>query len=156
VISGPLHHVTITVRDLDASLAFYRDALGLREGGAFSFDDEAHRVYLGLPDGARGRAVALRSGHAPAAGVTLVAFEPGPTQPVAGPTAQPGVSMVAFEVEDAAAVDAAWEHLRDAGYTAVSEPVWAEVDGFGRVRGVAVRDPDGFLVEFYAPEGSPA
>jgi catechol 2,3-dioxygenase-like lactoylglutathione lyase family enzyme len=154
ILGQALHHVTITVRDLDASLAFYRDALGLREGGAFTFDDQAHRDYLGLPDGARGRAVALRTGRSPAAGLTLVAFDPAPTEAVAEPTTRPGVCMVAFEVADPAGVDAAWQHLRDLGYEAVSEPMWAEVHEFGRVRGVAVADPDGFLVEFYATEAS--
>jgi catechol 2,3-dioxygenase-like lactoylglutathione lyase family enzyme len=154
ILGQALHHVTITVRDLEASLAFYRDALGLREGGAFTFDDQPHCDYLGLPDGARGRSVALRTGRSPAAGITLVEFQPAPSEPVAEPTARPGACMVAFEVPDAAGVDAAWEKLRDLGYEAVSEPVWAEIHEFGRVRGVAIRDPDGFLVEFYAPEGS--
>ena len=150
---GPLHHVTVAVSDVDRSVAFYRDVLGLRPTLEMSFDDEGHQVYLGLPEGASGRAVALRSGRAPAAGVTLVQFAPGPTQPLPHLSAAAGVCLLAFELESVDAVDAAHERVVETGHAAVSEPRWAEVGSFGRLRGVTLRDPDGFLIELYAPEG---
>lgn len=151
---GYLHHVTVAVSDLERSLAFYRDGLGARATLEMSFDDEGHQVYLGLPAGASGRAVALRTGRSPAAGITLVQFDPAPSQPIPPVTAQPGACMFAFELDDVAAVDDVYARLTAAGYEAVSEPTWAEIGAYGRIRGVTVRDPDGFLVEFYAPEGS--
>jgi hypothetical protein len=42
--------------------------------------------------------------------------------------------------------------LTGAGYNAISEPTWAEVKGWGQVRGIAIHDPDGLLIEFYASE----
>jgi catechol 2,3-dioxygenase-like lactoylglutathione lyase family enzyme len=153
---GHLHHVTVAVSDLDRSVAFYRDALGLRATLEMSFDDEGHQVYLGLPHGASGRAVALRTGRSPASGVTLVQFDPLPTQPIPALTAQAGACMFAFELDTAEAVDAAHERLMAAGCEAISEPTWAEIGSFGRIRGVTIRDPDGFLVELYAPEANGA
>jgi lactoylglutathione lyase len=42
-------HTCVRVRDIDASLAFYR-ALGFEERGRLNFDS-AYNVYLGLPGG---------------------------------------------------------------------------------------------------------
>ena len=148
---GDLHHVTVSVADLDQALRFYRDALGMRAVAEFAFDDEEHQVYMGLPKGAHGRAVALRTGRPPASGITLVQVEPG-QEPLPHATLEPGGQMLAFEVPSADDVDGLHERLTSAGYAAVSEPLWAEVKGFGRIRGVALRDPDGSLIEFYAPE----
>jgi glyoxylase I family protein len=153
---GHLHHVTVAVSDLDRSVAFYRDALGLRATLEMSFDDEGHQIYLGLPEGASGRAVALRTGRTPAAGVTLVQFDPPPIQPIPPLTGQAGACMFAFELDDPEAVDTAYDRLHEAGAEAISEPTWAEIGSFGRIRGVTVRDPDGFLLELYAPEANGA
>jgi catechol 2,3-dioxygenase-like lactoylglutathione lyase family enzyme len=150
---GPLHHVTVAVPDLERSLRFYRDALGLRATLEMSFDDEGHQVYLGLPLGASGRAVALRSGRAPACGITLCQFDPAPTQAVPPLTTQAGACMFAFELPTPSDVDAVYERVTADGVEAVSAPTWAEIGSFGRIRGVTLRDPDGFLVECYAPEG---
>jgi len=147
---GDLHHVSIAVADIDASLVFYRDLLGLRAVAEFEFDDEEHQVYLGLPKGARGRAVALRSSRPPAAGITIMQVEPA-QEPLDAPALRPGGSMLAFELASAAEVDELHARLAQAGYSTLSEPLWAEVKGFGDVRGVAFRDPDGTLIEFYAP-----
>jgi catechol 2,3-dioxygenase-like lactoylglutathione lyase family enzyme len=149
---GDLHHVTITVANLEASLAFYRDALELRSVADFTFDDEGHQVYMGLPRGARGRANALRSSRPPAVGVTLVEIEPGRGDPPPRQTLEAGSCMLAWELPAAADVDAVHATLTSLGYNAVSEPTWAEVKGWGRVRGIAVHDPDGLLIEFYASE----
>jgi catechol 2,3-dioxygenase-like lactoylglutathione lyase family enzyme len=149
---GPVHHVTVAVSDLERSVRFYRDALGLRAVLEMSFDDEGHQIYLGLPVGASGRAVALRSGRAPACGITLVQFDPVPAQAIPPLTAQPGACMFAFELGAPAEVDGLYERLTAAGEDAISPPTWAEIGSFGRIRGVTLRDPDGFLIELYAPE----
>ena len=152
---GDLHHVSIAVADLDVSLRFYRDALGMRAVAEFEFDDEEHQIYMGLPKGARGRAVALRTGRPPAAGITIVQVEPA-RDALQPSTLEPGGAMLAFELPSADEVDALYARLSESGYGAISEPLWAEVKGFGRIRGVAMRDPDGSLIEFYAPEEAAA
>jgi catechol 2,3-dioxygenase-like lactoylglutathione lyase family enzyme len=151
---GDLHHLTLSVRDLDASARFYRDLLGLREVAQFTFDDEGHQVYLGLPEGAGGRSVALRSSRPPSVGVTLVEVEPAvAANGVEAPLA-PGTCMLAWELDAPDEVDALAAELAAAGIDALSGPTWAEVKGWGRVRGIAVRDPDGTLIELYATEAA--
>ena len=149
---GPLHHVTVAVSDLARSVRFYRDALGLRATLEMSFDDEGHQIYLGLPEGASGRAVALRSGRAPACGITLCQFDPVPSQPIPPLAAQTGACMFAFELATPDEVDAVYARVIEDGVDAVSPPTWAQIGSFGRIRGVTLRDPDGFLIELYAPE----
>src|SRR4051794_16561105 len=129
---GDVHHLTLSVRDLDASVVFYRDLLGLREVAQFTFDDEGHQVYLGLARGARGRSAALRSSRPPAVGVTLVEIEPAPP---AGERAAPlaaGTCMLAWELEAPGDVDALAADLAAAGVESLSGPTWAEVKGWGR------------------------
>ena len=51
---GPIHHVTLSVTDLDRSIAFYRDVLGFRQTVTGVVDDEEHEVYLRMPPGTTG------------------------------------------------------------------------------------------------------
>jgi len=45
-------HITINVKDLDASLSFYRDVLGLERMNTIDMGDHV-LDYMGLPDGLR-------------------------------------------------------------------------------------------------------
>ncbi|MFQ5876076.1 MAG: VOC family protein [Acidobacteriota bacterium] len=46
-------HAMIRVRDLEASIGFYRDLLGLREAGRKEIGEEATLVFLADDDGRR-------------------------------------------------------------------------------------------------------
>lgn len=52
---GPIGQIAVTVRDLDRSVDFYRDTLGMtlrfRAGGMAFFDAGRQRLMLGPPDG---------------------------------------------------------------------------------------------------------
>lgn len=151
---GDAHHVTLSVADLEASVAFYRDLLGMRVVAELGFDDKGHEVYLGLPAGSSGRSAALRTSRPPSVGVTLVEIVPPlPANEVPAPLAA-GTCMLAWELPAVEDVDALHAELVEAGYEVLSEPTWAEVKGWGRVRGIAARDPDGTLIEFYATEAA--
>jgi glyoxylase I family protein len=140
-----LHHAALCVRDLDASLRFYRDGLGLdvlmdhRFEGDWPtlFDASSHHL----------RSVFLGDPANPDAGmVELVVFddEPGePPGPVAG-AGPPGAGffLLSFFVD----VDAALHRLRDLGFG--EHPRRIEQPGpVGAVSMATVRDPDGVLVE---------
>jgi catechol 2,3-dioxygenase-like lactoylglutathione lyase family enzyme len=61
--AGQLHHVVINVRNLDVSLAFYRDGLGLQYDGSVEVGSDAVSTLVRLPQGARGRNAFLSAGH---------------------------------------------------------------------------------------------
>lgn len=118
-----LGHVSLFVRDLESSVAFYRDILGLRETGR----------------GKSGRIVFLSAGdrhHDVSLEVARVEAKP-------LPVGAPGLYHVAFCVgRTCEALQAARREAEQAG-----------LEPFGEAGGAApsfcVRDPDGHTIELY-------
>jgi glyoxylase I family protein len=139
----PLHHAAICARDLDASLRFYRDGLGLEVmmDQEFSGDwltlfhargDRLHSIFLGDP------------GSADAGVVELVAFDAGIADG-RPPSTEPalGFFLLSFFVTD---LDAVLARLAELGFG--DDPSCIEVPGpLDPVAMATVRDPDGVLVE---------
>lgn len=139
-------HIAICVRNLDRSLAFYRDLVGCevvkdeiqdtRTGGLPHVYKDRH---------ARRRVVHLRYGEGASAPVLV--FTAHPDEPVSGEPImldQVGISHISFTVPD---VEAATRNLLDQGVETCG-PVDAFKSADGRIRTVFVRDPDGILVQF--------
>ncbi|HEY3613539.1 MAG TPA: VOC family protein [Gaiellales bacterium] len=135
-------HVAITVSDLDRSLAFYRDALGLQEVERHRLEGEGISAMAGKP-GVVMDVVRLTTGNPAAILVDLQQY----VQPE-GPTSTAELGDVAhthvcFVVND---IEAACAELRGRGVTLVSDPVSFELES-GRLRVVFVKDPDGAVIE---------
>lgn len=119
-----LGHVSLFVRDLESSLAFYRDVLGLRETGR----------------GKEGRIVFLSAGvHHHDVSLEVARVEAKPV-----PAGAPGLYHVAFSVGSTLeALQAARREAEQAG-----------LQPFGEAGGATpcfcVKDPDGHTVELYA------
>lgn len=143
-----VHHSAICVRDLDASLRFYRDGLGLQTLMDHSFDGDwptlfdapatrLRSVFLGDPD------------HAGTGIVELVAFAGAPrgAQAASGPLA-PGFLLLSFFVD----VDETLARIERLGLARDARRI--EVPGpAAPVAMATLRDPDGVLVELV---GAPA
>lgn len=122
-----LGHVSLLVRDLDSSVGFYRDFLGLRETGR----------------GKGGRIVFLSAGHHH----HDVSLEVARVDTPPLPAEAPGLYHVAFCVgATREALEAARREAEEAGLVP-----------FGEARGATpcfcVRDPDGHTVELYVDAG---
>jgi len=144
-----LAHTGFTVRDLERSLAFYRDALGME----VVFEQEKRGGYLaeivGYPD------AHVRMAHLqfPGGGHRVELFEyvnPTP-QGDPGEPRDVGITHVCLAVDD---IDALFERVVAAGASSISDPVLVDTGANAGGRGVYVRDPDGTLLElFQPPEG---
>jgi catechol 2,3-dioxygenase-like lactoylglutathione lyase family enzyme len=141
-----LLHTGLTVRDLDRSLAFYRDTLGMET----VFEQEKQGGYLAAIVGYEGAHVRMAHLAFPGDSHRLELFqylepegrgEPGEPRDV-------GITHVCLAVEDMESVVA---RLREAGADFYSEPV--EVDTGANAGGVGVylRDPDGITLELFQP-----
>jgi len=135
-----IHHVGITVADLNRSLAFYRDLLDLRV--IEISDDEDVTAIVGMP-GARARVADLDTGSGQVLELIEYNSADGSEQVLSWGT--PGTSHLSFRVDD---LRSALAHLAVAGVTPLGEPVKLSSGEVWTGSTVAcLRDPDGFFVE---------
>jgi catechol 2,3-dioxygenase-like lactoylglutathione lyase family enzyme len=140
-------HIAIGVRDMDKSLPFWTDVVGLH----VSLDATEEFTMGGKVT--RRRGVYLREQEGP--NEPFIVLDEGLTTPYDGepkPLFQIGFHHFGFWVDD---IDAIVARAREAGVTIVIEPSEAGVDtpaygepSGGRVRSMFVRDPDGNTVQF--------
>jgi catechol 2,3-dioxygenase-like lactoylglutathione lyase family enzyme len=145
---SPVHHVTLSVRDLERSIAFYRDVLGLRLTMQAEVADREHEIYLRLPQGARGRAAILQADERTLGEVELIEWElpePRPPSPPKRP-GDPGVFLLAFEVTQETLVEV-HERLLDHGVEFWSDIQTMGIEGYGEIHAVVFEDPDGVMIE---------
>ena len=116
-----LDHLVLTVGDLDATVRFYVEGLGMR---LETFDAGRKALHFG------DRKINLHlAGHE---------FEPKADRPT------PGSADLCFVT--AMPVAAVATHLKEFGCTVIEGPV-ARAGATGRLRSIYVRDPDGNLIE---------
>jgi catechol 2,3-dioxygenase-like lactoylglutathione lyase family enzyme len=140
-----IDHTAIVARDTDASLAFYRDLLGMRVAGeSENYGIEQER--LNAVFGARLRITALRAPAGP--GIELLEYlSPRDGRPY--PPAARANDLLHWQTTlTTADVDAAARALRATGVTFVSPGAVTLGDArLGYVRAVLVRDPDGHTMQ---------
>jgi lactoylglutathione lyase len=143
---GELHHVVVSVSEMEPSIRFYRDGLGLRK----TLDTEVRGAQLermlDVAPGTVGRTVYLQ-GPTRVGQVELVEWLPmvdDPTPPKR--LAEPGISVLSFPI-GAEQLDDMHAHLTGMGYADISEPQWSVIDGYGQIGAFLIADPDGNLVE---------
>ena len=136
-------HAAVSVGDLDRSLAFYRDALGLEVMAQRDVAEEYIPRILGL----KFRVVRQAFLAVPnsSAAVELLEYQGIETHPQTYAPVDPGSGHFALLVDDIVAVDA---RLRAAGYKARSaEPVEITAGPYRGAFAVYFGDPDGHPVE---------
>jgi len=140
-VPRPLHHAALCVRDLDASLRFYRDGIGLAVLMDHQFDGDWPALF-----GARTRtlrSVFLGDPASTDAGIVeLVVFEGGVEVVAAPDVPTAGFFLVSFFVD----VDATLARLRELDLGGIPRRV-EQPGPAGAVPMATVRDPDGVLVE---------
>jgi catechol 2,3-dioxygenase-like lactoylglutathione lyase family enzyme len=147
-----IHHTGYTVGDLDRSLHFYRDLLGMEVVATQEKKGGYLAAIVGYPD-AHVRMAHLR---VPGADHVVELFEYVAPSGAAPATIEPrnvGASHLCFVMDD---LPTLYERLRAAGVDSfVSPPV--EVDTGINAGGLALylRDPDGIPVELFQPPRRP-
>ena len=137
-----LHHVTAICEDLERTIAFYRDLLGLAvvHDGPSGDDPQSRHVWFGAPDGRPG---------------TLVSFMQYPELPK-GVVGTGSTHHFALLVETPDEQEAWRDYLRGQGVQC------SDVFDRGAFRSIYLRDPDGHIIEIatagpgFTVGGSPA
>jgi catechol 2,3-dioxygenase-like lactoylglutathione lyase family enzyme len=133
-----IDHTAVVVADTDASLRFYRDALGMTIAGT-SENYGVEQEHLNNVFGARLRITALRAAHGP--GVELLEYlAPRTGRPM--PADTQANDDWHWQVNVTASIDAGDQAIRRGHYRYVSPgPV-----GLGNSTGLLIRDVDGHAV----------
>jgi catechol 2,3-dioxygenase-like lactoylglutathione lyase family enzyme len=138
-----LHHVGITVKDLDASIRFYHDVLGLQFSSEPSpwFEGEGLGKAVGVP-GAALRQVSLLLGDTI---FELLEYKSPPSE-TSGPlmSSNMGASHVGFLVDD---IEAKKAELEAKGIEFYSEVNVVDEGVLAGWRWVYFEDPDGYPLE---------
>lgn len=138
-----LTHVGLGVADMEASLRFYRDALGLET----YIDRVADHDYLREVTQVQNENARIVYCRIPGSDVALELVEHRGVErtPVQSRLCDPGNTHVGVNVDD---IDAVHARLIALGYRSVSPtPVDITAGPFAGLRTCFIRDPDGFLVE---------
>lgn len=123
------HHVSITVRDIEASTAWYTDVLGFAKAKDVA-GDGFRKVILVHP--ASGTAFGLTDHGARASGDVFDEF-------------RTGMDHLAFAVADRVELDAWKTHFEELGV------VHSEISPAALGHVIVVRDPDKIQLQVYAP-----
>lgn len=137
-----LDHVSVTVSDLERSLAFYRDTLGLKEVERHRLEGETISTMVAKAHVVM-QVVRLVAPETPGIMIDLQQYvEPGGSISTAqlGDVAH---SHFCFGVKD---MGNACRELRERGVELVSDPVVFHLSS-GELKVVFLKDPDGFVLE---------
>ena len=144
------HHVGLTVRDIERSLEFYRDRLGLSLIRRRSSDAD----YLGAQTGHPGLRLEMASFQlAPEGGPTLelVQYMTRAGAAADPATHRPGNTHLCFRVDD---IQRAYDSLRARGVRFLTPPVTITSGPNRGGIGVYLFDPDDYTLELFQPSTS--
>lgn len=135
-------HFAVTVSDLDRSLAFYRDLLGLKEVERHRLEGDTISEMAGKPDVVM-QVVRLAPAETPGVLLDLQQYLSPQGKLSDAKLGDVAHTHLCFGVPD---LRTAYRDLSAKGIEFVSEPVSFDL-GWGVVRVVFLKDPDGFVVE---------
>jgi catechol 2,3-dioxygenase-like lactoylglutathione lyase family enzyme len=138
--SVTVHHVGITVSNLEAAVKWYGTAFGLKPGLALEVSGPGGSKILRLPEHIH-RAVLLPVGDF---AIELLEFIP-TRRPFDGRQDDVGYVYICFEVDD---LDAVYARMSAAGYDFHSEPQLADEGQIAGSKFCVMRDLDGKTIEF--------
>jgi len=141
-----IHHVAMTVSDLERSSEFYEKGLGYRRTLSARVDGPSLATSLGLPGGTAGRIQYLQ-GPTQLGQLELIQWdgEPG-RQPRTGHR-ELGTFLLSFQVP-VEEIEELHDRLASMGAECIRRPARTLLQNYGYIHAFAAKDPDGNLLEF--------
>lgn len=147
---GRIYHVGLTVSDLDRSVAFYRDVLGLEyQGEIFMAGEETDRIFR--MENCKARVAYLNGSKAiEAPPIELIQFVGNEVHKVQADLFTTSISEVCFYTDD---IDSVYKGFVENHVECLSEPQPFDftADGFGKSKAFYFKDPDGITLEMMHP-----
>lgn len=143
---GEVHHIALSVSDLDASLDFYVGLLGLRKTLTMNVGGANTERGLRLRPGMTGRAAYVQ-GPQRIGQLELIEWsvqadpETQPRRP-----GEPGAFLIAFELTEGEMAEV-HDRLLAANVECYTEPRRSLVENYGYIEVMVCEDPDGTMIE---------
>lgn len=147
---GRIYHVGLSVSDLDKSIAFYRDVLGLAfQGEIMMVGEETDKMFQKKNCKAR---VAYLNGseNIETLPVELIQFVDNEFKKVQSNLFMTSISELCFYTDD---IDTVYKELIKNNVECLSEPQYFDFSsqGFGKSKAFYFKDPDGIILEMMQP-----
>lgn len=147
---GRIYHVGITVSDLDRSIAFYRDILGLEfQGEILMSGEETDKIFNKKDIKAR---IAYLNGSKKLESppVELIQFVDTAVDEKESDLFTTSISELCFYTDD---IDFVYNNLIENDVECISEPAYFDFtkEGFGKSKAFYFKDPDGIILEVMEP-----
>ena len=142
-----LHHVGLTVSDIERSIAFYRDVLGMMLVRRRETDADYIGQQTGFP-GVKLAAASFKVSPDSDQSMEVVQYLSHADEPVEPGTNRAGSSHICFTVSD---IQSTYDELRAKGVRFKSEPVAITSGPNEGGYVVYLYDPDGYTLEVFQP-----
>lgn len=141
-----VHHVAVTVSDLERAASFYEHALGYRRTLRTDVGGPGIETSLGLPAGTTGKVQYLQ-GPSQVGQLELIEWNGTAARTPSAGHLELGTFLLSFEVPREELADV-YAKVVEHGGEPLTEPNRVLLENYGYIEAFACRDPDGNLLEF--------
>ncbi|MCI5774239.1 MAG: VOC family protein [Erysipelotrichaceae bacterium] len=139
---GQVVHIGLSVSDMEQSIAFYRDILGLKLVERMIMDGE-NTDLLFAKKNMRAELAYLNAGDDKNPPIELICFMDDPVEKRQANLHETSISEVCFYTDD---IDKEYARLKSLGVEFISSPQTFEL-GHTKSKAVYFKDPDGIILE---------
>lgn len=139
-------HIGLTVSDLDRSIAFYRDILGLNFKAEIMMEGKETDILFQRENTKARIAYLNGSDEIIAPDIELIQFVDHDCDKMSSDLNRTSISEICFKVKD---IDKVYQHLVEHKVECLSAPQFFDFTefGFSKSKAIYFRDPDGIILE---------
>ena len=143
-------HIGVTVSDLDISVNFYQNVLGLELKGKMVMEGPETDILFGRKNSRVKIAYLNGSNNLISPPIELLQFSPLKCELDKADLHKTSISEICFKVDD---IELVYEELSEKGVEFISKPQFFDFtsQGFGKSKAVYFKDPDGIILELLEP-----